>query len=103
MAFNLDIHDDTYILKSLKDNKYYVGHTGKDPNQRLLEHNQKSIFSTKGRVPFDLVYIHAFDSRQQAIQVERKLKSLNRGKWRSWLSALVWGTRGRGFESRLPD
>ena len=93
----------TYILKSEKDNKFYVGHTGKYPHKRLKEHNQKSIVSTKGRVPFNLIYYHEFDTRQKAIQVERKLKSLHRGKWRSWLSALVWGTRGRGFESRLPD
>src|SRR6185312_16683010 len=25
------------------------------------------------------------------------------GAWRSPVSALVWGTRGRGFESRRPD
>ena len=26
-----------------------------------------------------------------------------RGLWRSLVSALVWGTRGRGFKSRQPD
>jgi hypothetical protein len=25
------------------------------------------------------------------------------GTWRSLVSALVWGTKGRGFESRRPD
>ena len=28
---------------------------------------------------------------------------LARGAWRSLVSALVWGTKGREFESRRPD
>jgi hypothetical protein len=34
---------------------------------------------------------------------ERRVGSLVRGLWRSLVSALDWGSRGRGFKSRQPD
>ncbi len=73
----------TYILRSQKDGKFYVGHTSKDPHIRLKEHNQKSTFSTKNRVPFELVYFKEFNTREEAIKLERKFKLTKRGEWRS--------------------
>ena len=93
----------TYILKSQKDSKHYIGHTGKDPHKRLAEHNQKSVFSTKGRTPFELIGYREFASREQAIQAEKKIKIFKTREVAQLASVLVWGTSGRGFESRLPD
>ena len=70
-----------YILQSLKDQKFYIGHTSKNPEERLKEHNQKCVFSTKHRVPLKLVYTEEFSARQEAISRERKLKVTKRNKW----------------------
>ena len=70
-----------YILQSLKDNKFYIGHTSKSPEQRLKEHNQKCVFSTKHRIPFKLVYSEKFETRERAIHKEKKLKLTKRSHW----------------------
>ncbi len=46
-----------YIIKSLKDNKFYTGFTN-DLNRRMAEHNRgcTSTPSTIGKGPFKLVY-----------------------------------------------
>ena len=42
--------------------------------------------------------------RQRADERSRvSYGSLRCGAWRSLVSALVWGTKGREFESRRPD
>jgi putative endonuclease len=93
----------TYIIRSLKDKNFYVGHTSKDPKERLKEHSWKSVFSTKHRVPFEFIHAEEFKSRAEAIKEERLFKSKKRGAWRSLASALEWGSRGRRFESDRPD
>ncbi len=77
----------TYILQSLKDGKYYVGHTSKTPEIRLEQHNRKCVFSTKHRTPFKLVAIEKFEDRHDAIAKERKLKSMHREKWSGVVSS----------------
>ncbi|NJM16215.1 MAG: GIY-YIG nuclease family protein [Bacteroidales bacterium] len=44
------------MLKSLKDQKHYIGSTGNVEN-RLAFHNAARQRSTKHRVPFVLVYL----------------------------------------------
>ena len=44
-----------YILKSLKDNKYYYGSTG-NIESRLKQHNYGKVKSTKNRIPLILHY-----------------------------------------------
>ena len=64
----------TYVLKSIKDKKLYVGWT-EDLNKRFKKHNKGLIESTKSRVPFELVYYEACLNREKAIQREKQLKS----------------------------
>ena len=45
-----------YFLKSIKNNKVYVGFTSKDPRTRLEEHNIGSNAWTKANRPFKLIY-----------------------------------------------
>ena len=62
-----------YILKSLKDKKFYVGCTN-DLNRRLREHNSGCSFATKARTPFELIYFEGYKNRQDAEEREKFLK-----------------------------
>jgi len=48
----------TYVLQSLKDDKFYTGYTH-DLRKRFNDHNQGKVFATKGRGSFRLVYYEA--------------------------------------------
>jgi len=63
-----------YILKSEKDNGFYVGYT-KDLKKRLSEHNKGLSLSTKNRVPFKLIFYEAFSNSSDARNREKYLKS----------------------------
>ena len=63
-----------YIIQSLKDSGYYVGMSG-DIAKRLAYHNQGRVRSTKHRTPFRLLHSEEFDSRQEARNREKYLKS----------------------------
>lgn len=62
-----------YVLKSEKDGLLYIGSTG-DLRKRLNEHNTGLNRSTKGRIPFALVYYEAYQSEKDARKRERNLK-----------------------------
>lgn len=66
-----------YILKSKKDNKFYIGSTN-DLQRRLNEHNMGLIFSTKARIPFEIVYYEAYKSERDARKREHNLKLRSR-------------------------
>jgi putative endonuclease len=62
-----------YILKSLKDEKLYIGSTN-DLKRRLSEHNNGLNRSTKARRPLKLWYYEAYINKQDAITREYNLK-----------------------------
>jgi putative endonuclease len=64
-----------YILKSLKNNKRYVGYTGKDVLMRLSEHNSGSNKFTRDNLPFILLHSEQFSDKTEAILREKFLKS----------------------------
>jgi putative endonuclease len=68
-----------YMLKSLKDKKFYTGHTA-DLKRRLKQHNSGMVRSTKARRPFELVYWESLETRRDAMLRERELKSLRRAE-----------------------
>ena len=63
-----------YILRSLKDEKFYVGCTN-DLKKRIREHNMGKSFSTKSRLPFVLMYYEAFPDREDAERREQFFKT----------------------------
>jgi putative endonuclease len=73
-----------YILFSNSINKYYIGSTN-DPERRLTEHNFGHTSSTKAGVPWTLVFAKRYDSKSEAIKMEKKL---NRWKIRILLCGL---------------
>lgn len=68
----------TYVLISKKDRKFYSGYT-EDLRNRLKEHTEGKVDSTKHRKPLELVYYEACLNQEDAIRRERTLKS-GRGK-----------------------
>ena len=46
----------------------------KDLRKRFLEHNKGLNYSTKGRIPFSLIYYEAYASEEDARHREQNLK-----------------------------
>ncbi len=63
-----------YAIKSEKDGRIYVGFTN-NLERRILEHNQGKTKSTKGYVPWVLVYRETVDTMEIARKREKYLKS----------------------------
>ena len=66
-----------YILKSLKNNRYYIGST-MDFIRRLSQHQRGKVISTKNNRPFKVMLIQQYNSITKAKQIEYKLKRLKR-------------------------
>jgi putative endonuclease len=66
-----------YVLKSLKDQEYYIGSTN-DLKRRLEEHNAGKSLSTKNRAPLMLIYYEAYISERDAKHREHNLKLRSR-------------------------
>jgi putative endonuclease len=73
-----------YVMQSKKDKQLYTGFT-RDLQNRLQEHNEGRVSSTKERVPFELIYYEAFLDEQDALAREKYLKS---GMGRRFLSLM---------------
>ncbi len=68
-----------YILLC-SDGSYYTGHTD-NLDKRLYEHRMSKYDGyTSTRLPVDLVFQQAFNSRDEAMAAELKLKTWNRKK-----------------------
>ena len=67
-----------YILKSLKDQKFYIGSTS-DLEARLNFHNAARQRSTRNRIPFVLVYSETYNSKSEALKREMRIKSYKGG------------------------
>ena len=67
-----------YVLRSLKDEGYYVGIT-KNLNERIEKHNKGQVRSTKKRRPFVLIYKEEVVSYKEARDREKEIKSFKGG------------------------
>ena len=63
-----------YVLQSEKDNRLYVGMSS-NIARRFQEHNLGYVFSTKGYLPWKLVYQEFIGTRVHAREREKYLKS----------------------------
>ena len=68
-----------YILKSLKDDRHYIGYTS-DIEKRLIEHNRGKSRSVKNREPFKLIYKEEIESKFEAVRRERQIKKYKGGE-----------------------
>lgn len=67
-----------YVLRSLKDNKLYIGYTN-NLTRRLTEHNKGSTKSTKHRRPFRLAYQESYKTKSEAAKREWYFKNTAEG------------------------
>ena len=64
----------TYVLKSLKDRKLYVGYSD-DLKSRIKRHNDGYVEATKSRRSFELIYYEACLDKQKALKREKYFKT----------------------------
>ena len=64
----------TYVIQSEIDGRLYKGQT-EDINIRIAQHNAGKTKSTKGYLPWNLVYFEKFETREEALQREKFFKS----------------------------
>jgi len=76
-----------YILKSLKNGRYYTGHT-KDLEKRLIQHNSGETKGNKYWGPFELVYKEEYNNPSEARKREYYIK---RQKSRKYIESLILG------------
>ena len=69
-----------YILKSIKDKRYYYGSTS-NIEVRIKKHNAGGVPSTKYRRPLELKYIHKYPSKKEAQDRERYFKTIDGYNW----------------------
>jgi putative endonuclease len=74
MLFRADYMYYVYVIKSLKDYQLYTGYIN-NLKRRFEEHNKGLVFSTKRRLPFELVYYEASISEKDAKAREKYLKT----------------------------
>ncbi|HEX6914446.1 MAG TPA: GIY-YIG nuclease family protein [Chitinophagaceae bacterium] len=84
-----------YILYSGKLDKYYVGHTGDDLQERLRRHNTNHKGFTGGKADWRIVYTEAFQTKNQAYSREREIKGW---KSRKMIDSLITKNSSAGLE-----
>ena len=62
-----------YLLRSKKDNGFYIGYTSR-LEIRVEQHNSGKVESTRYRRPLELVYFESYKDEFLAKERERKLK-----------------------------
>lgn len=70
----------SYILKSLKDQKFYYGSI-QDIEKRLIKHNKGDVRATKFRRPLVLHFYEEHENRSLAYQREFFYKSIEGYKY----------------------
>jgi putative endonuclease len=63
-----------YVLQSIKDKLFYTGYTNNLKN-RIREHLDGRVLSTKNRLPMKLVYWEGCLNQQDATRREKYLKN----------------------------
>ena len=68
-----------YILRSQKNNRFYIGSTV-NLSRRLLQHNEGQVVATKYIRPLEIVFSQEFEKEEDARSIEYRLKSFKSRK-----------------------
>ena len=63
-----------YVLKSVNYDFYYKGHC-ENLNERIIQHNSGMTESIRSYIPFKIVYVEEFLTREEAIKREKYFKT----------------------------
>jgi putative endonuclease len=66
-----------YILEAEKSKRYYIGQT-ENLQERVNRHNEGKNLSTKAYIPWNLKWWKSYDTRSEAIKVEKRLKGIKK-------------------------
>jgi putative endonuclease len=66
-----------YILEALESKKYYIGQTD-NLEERVKSHNKGRNLSTKAFIPWNLKWWNEYQTRSEAVKVERTLKGIKK-------------------------
>ena len=72
-----------YIIESVSLGLFYKGSTA-DYERRLIEHNGGKNDYTRGKGPWQLVFVQEFELKSEALIQEKKLKRCNK-EYLRWL------------------
>jgi putative endonuclease len=66
-----------YIIEATDSKRYYIGQT-ENLEERIKKHNAGRNLSTKAYVPWKLKWWKEYETRSEAIKVEKKLKRIKK-------------------------
>ncbi len=66
----------TYILYSVQKDRYYIGSTGDDLNERLRRHNTNHKGFTGTASDWTYFHLEEFSSKDEAVKREKEIKSM---------------------------
>ena len=79
----------TYILQSELTGRHYIGQTN-NLEKRLYRHNKGYNLATRNRGPWEIIYSREFETRRDAVRLEKKLKGFkNPDKIDEWIKRQV--------------
>ncbi|MEO5642000.1 MAG: GIY-YIG nuclease family protein [Bacteroidia bacterium] len=84
-----------YILFSKKLNKYYVGYTSDDLEERLRKHNSNHSGFTGGFGDWEIKHFESFETKEEALIREKQIKGW---KSRKLIEKLI-----KKYDSEHPD
>jgi len=64
-----------YVLQSLKDGDLYTGCTS-NLDKRVEYHKKGRVFSTKNRLPMELIYFENYEDKYEAYRMEKFYKTV---------------------------
>lgn len=68
-----------YIIQSEIDGSFYKGFS-ENYAQRLLQHNAGKSSYTSGKMPWKLIHVEVFNTKEEALRRERSLKKATRAR-----------------------
>ena len=67
-----------YVLQSKSNKSFYIGFTS-NLGERMNQHNEGMVISTKNLRPLELIYCEVYKSKKDALIREKRLKLFAKG------------------------
>ncbi len=74
----MDANEHTVYILKCKDNTLYTGYTNDLEHRKAMHEQGKGAKYTRGRGPFQVVFVERFSTKEEALQKEYQVKQLTR-------------------------